>query len=109
MSWGLPCDPSELTHFRKRIGTDGAERILASTIDLHGEKAKEKEVVVDTTVQEKNITFPTDTKLATTRCRLACGNKRPALVGNSRAYFESKAQGRGQNLLTASEGSGINS
>jgi len=64
MRWGLPCDPSELTHFRKRIGTDGAERILASTIDLHGEKAKEKEVVVDTTVQEKNITFPTDTKLA---------------------------------------------
>jgi IS5 family transposase len=64
MRWGLPCDPSELTHFRKRIGTDGAERILASTIDLHGEKGKEKEVVVDTTVQEKNITFPTDTKLA---------------------------------------------
>jgi IS5 family transposase len=52
MRWGLPCDPSELTHFRKRIGTDGAERILTSTIDLHGEKAKEKEVVVDTTVQE---------------------------------------------------------
>jgi IS5 family transposase len=37
---------------------------LAFTIDLHCEKAKEKEVVVDTTVQEKNITFPTDTKLA---------------------------------------------
>jgi IS5 family transposase len=52
MRWGLPCDPSELTYFRKRIGTDGAERILAFTIDLHGEKAKEKEVVVDTTVQE---------------------------------------------------------
>jgi hypothetical protein len=52
MRWGLPCDPSELTHFRKRIGTDVAERILASTIDLHDEKAKEKEVVVDTTVQE---------------------------------------------------------
>jgi IS5 family transposase len=52
MRWGLPCDPSELTHFRKRIGTDGADRILASTIDLHGEKAKEKEVIVDTTVQK---------------------------------------------------------
>ena len=64
MRWGLPCDPSELTHFRKRIGKEGADRILASTIELHGEKAKEKEVVVDTTVQEKNITFPTDTKLA---------------------------------------------
>ena len=48
----LPCDPSELTQFRKRIGKEGAELILASTIDLHGEKAKEKEVFVDTTVQE---------------------------------------------------------
>lgn len=64
MQWGLPCDASELTHFRKRIGTAGAEKILAATIKLHGEGAKEKEVVVDTTVQEKNITFPTDTKLA---------------------------------------------
>jgi IS5 family transposase len=64
MRWGLPCDPSELTHFRKRIGTGGAEKILAATIALHGERAKEKEVVVDTTVQEKNVTFPTDTKLA---------------------------------------------
>ncbi len=42
MRWGTPCDPSELTHFRKRIGKEGAERILASTIELHGEKAKEK-------------------------------------------------------------------
>ena len=64
MQWGLPCDASELTHFRKRIGSAGAEKILAATIKLHGERAKEKEVVVDTTVQEKNITFPTDTKLA---------------------------------------------
>jgi IS5 family transposase len=34
MRWGTPCDPSEMTHFRKRIGKEGAERILASTIDL---------------------------------------------------------------------------
>jgi IS5 family transposase len=61
MRWGTPCDPSEMTHFRKRIGKEGAERILVSTIDLHGEKAKEKEVVVDTTVQEKNITFGHET------------------------------------------------
>ena len=32
---------------------------------LHGEQALEREVVIDTTVQEKNITFPTDTKLRT--------------------------------------------
>jgi len=41
MRWGLPCDPSELTHFRKCIDTDGAARIFASTNDLHGEKGKE--------------------------------------------------------------------
>jgi IS5 family transposase len=58
-----PCDASELTHFRNRISKDGAEQILAAMIGLHGESAKEEEVVVDTTVQEKNITFPTDTKL----------------------------------------------
>jgi hypothetical protein len=40
------------------------ERIFASTIDLHSKKAKEREVTVDTIVQEKNIAFPTDTKLA---------------------------------------------
>jgi IS5 family transposase len=53
-----------LTHFRNRIGPGGAEKIFSSSISLHGEKALEKEVVVDTTTQEKNITFPTDTKLA---------------------------------------------
>ena len=64
MQWGVPCEASELVHFRGRIGPGGAEKILAASIALHGEKAKEKEVVVDTTTQEKNITFPTDTKLA---------------------------------------------
>jgi hypothetical protein len=49
---------------RKRIGPGGAEKIFSSSISLHGEKALEKEVVVDTTNQEKDITFPTDTKLA---------------------------------------------
>ena len=64
MQWGMPCEASELVHFRASIGPGGAEKILAASIALHGEKAKEKEVVVDTTTQEKNITFPTDTKLA---------------------------------------------
>lgn len=58
-----PLDPSEFVHFRKRIGEDGAERLLKLSIDLFGKEAKEKEVLIDTTVQEKNITFPTDTKL----------------------------------------------
>jgi transposase, IS5 family len=61
--WQFPCDPSDLTYFRKRIGEKGAELIFKVSVELHGNQAKEKEIVVDTTVQEKNITFPTDTKL----------------------------------------------
>jgi len=58
-----PFDPSEFVHFRKRIGEKGAERLLKLSIDIFGKEAKEKDVLIDTTVQEKNITFPTDTKL----------------------------------------------
>jgi len=61
--WHFPCHPTDLVYFRKRIGEQGVEKILKVSIDLHEKRAKEKEVLVDTTVQEKNITFPTDTKL----------------------------------------------
>jgi IS5 family transposase len=61
--WNFPCHPTDLVYFRKRIGEEGVEKILKVSIALHGKRAKEKEVLVDTTVQEKNITFPTDTKL----------------------------------------------
>ena len=62
--WQVPCDPSDLVYFRDRIGAAGVQRILQVSVQLHGVKAQEAEVVVDTTVQEKNITHPTDTKLA---------------------------------------------
>lgn len=59
-----PIDPSEFVHFRKRIGESGSEKILKLTIDLFSEKeVNDTEVLIDTTVQEKNITFPTDSKL----------------------------------------------
>lgn len=61
--WEFPCHSTDLVYFRKRIGEEGITKIFKMSIDLHGKKAKEKEVLVDTTVQEKNITFPTDTKL----------------------------------------------
>ncbi len=61
--WDFPCDPTDLVYFRKRIGAQGCEEILKVSIQLHGRKALEKEILVDTTVQEKNITFPTDAKL----------------------------------------------
>ena len=62
--WKFPCDPSDLVHFRHRIGEVGVEKILAQSISIHGEEVLEEAVSIDTTVQEKNITFPTDTKLA---------------------------------------------
>ena len=62
--WKLPCVSSDLTHFRNRIGSEGAEKIFKNSIDIHGKNAREKEVVVDSTVMEKNITFPTDVKLS---------------------------------------------
>jgi IS5 family transposase len=59
-----PFDPSEFVHFRKRIGEVGAQKILKLSISLFDSReVHEKEVLIDTTVQEKNITFPTDSKL----------------------------------------------
>ena len=60
----LPCDATELVKFRKRIGKEGVEQIFAMSVTLHGKDAQEKQVIIDTTVQEKNITYPTDGKLA---------------------------------------------
>ena len=60
----LPCHSTELVKFRQRIGKEGFERIFRMSIALHGRLADEAVVNIDTTVQEKNITYPTDSKLA---------------------------------------------
>ncbi|MCS5550659.1 MAG: transposase [Gammaproteobacteria bacterium] len=59
LQWSAPVASSDLTHFRKRIGKKGAESILRLSVDLFHPKIKQEEVVVDTTVQEKSITYPT--------------------------------------------------
>ena len=59
-----PCHSTELVKFRQRIGEEGAKKIFSLSIKLHGNAAEEPVVLVDTTVQEKAITYPTDTKLA---------------------------------------------
>ena len=58
-----PIEANELSMFRTRIGKEGAEKIFRLSIELNGKDGQEGEVVFDTTVQEKNITFPTDEKL----------------------------------------------
>jgi len=60
---GVPCEASELVHFRHRIGEEGIELILKESIRVNGDDAGDRHVSVDSTVQEKNITFPTDDKL----------------------------------------------
>jgi transposase, IS5 family len=63
---GIPCVPTELVAFRQRIGEPGMELILQESIRVNEPPDKGNLgviVSVDTTVQEKNITYPTDDKL----------------------------------------------
>ena len=71
MKWfehDVPIDPSSMTRWRKRIGEAGAEGLLRETLEA-GLRIKAvkphqlKRVNVDTTVQEKEIRFPTDARL----------------------------------------------
>ena len=63
-----PCDRTVLVRWRQRMGEEGMEALLQETLAV---AVKENylpikdldEVNVDTSVQEKNITFPTDAKL----------------------------------------------
>jgi len=63
-----PIDPTSMTKFRKRIGEAGAEELLKETIEA-GLRLKAikpyqlKRVNVDTTVQEKEVRYPTDSRL----------------------------------------------
>ena len=64
----LPVNPSSLTRWRQRLGEVELELMLGETIAAalksKAVKAGEfKRVTVDTTVQEKAIAFPTDSKL----------------------------------------------
>ncbi len=62
----MPCNATELVHFRKRIGEDGMELILAESIRVNNEDDDRRHhdiAFIDSTVQEKNVTFPTDAKL----------------------------------------------
>ena len=63
----IPCVPTELVAFRHRIGEHGMELILQESIRVNKPPNDDdfgNVVSIDTTVQEKNITYPTDDKLA---------------------------------------------
>lgn len=63
-----PIDPSSLTRWRKRLGEAGVEALLAQTIEAAKrasviKAASLKRVIVDTTVMEKAVAHPTDSRL----------------------------------------------
>jgi IS5 family transposase len=64
----LPCDATQIGRFRRDLGEDGMEFLLKATIDaavaMKAVKPKDLErVIVDTTVQEKAIAHPVDSRL----------------------------------------------
>jgi IS5 family transposase len=64
----FPCDKAQLSRFRKGLGEAGVEGLLKTTIEASVamgavKKADLERVIVDTTVQEKAIAHPTDSRL----------------------------------------------
>jgi IS5 family transposase len=64
----LPCHPTSLVKWRRRIGADGMEKLLTETLSTAKREralteSEIKRVNVDTTVQEKAVAFPTDARL----------------------------------------------
>ena len=64
----LPCDATQIGRFRRALGEEGLEHLLKATIDtavaIKAVKPKDLErVIVDTTVQEKAIAHPVDSRL----------------------------------------------
>ena len=63
-----PCDPAQISRFRRVLGEAGVEQLLKTTIEAAVDmgavkKAEFERVIVDTTVQEKAIAHPTDSRL----------------------------------------------
>src|SRR4028119_1569340 len=64
----LPFDPSSMTRWRQRMGEERLIALLQESLSVAtrsgaAKPADFRQVIVDTTVQEKAITFPTDAKL----------------------------------------------
>ena len=63
-----PCDATQIGRFRTAIGEAGVEELLKATIDTAVQTkavrpSEFERVIVDSTVQEKAIAFPTDSRL----------------------------------------------
>jgi transposase, IS5 family len=64
----LPCDPTQIGRFRRALGEEGLEQLLKATIETAVEikaikPAELERVIADTTVQEKAMAHPVDSRL----------------------------------------------
>jgi len=64
----LPCGPTQIGRFRRVLGEAGVEQLLKTTIETAvaigaAGKSEFQRVIVDSTVQEKAIARPTDSRL----------------------------------------------
>ncbi|MFZ4405269.1 MAG: IS5 family transposase [Pseudobdellovibrionaceae bacterium] len=113
-----PCDSTTIVKWRKKIGDAGMEEILSETLTLAKDfgflKVSElKDVNLDTTVQEKNICHPTDSKLINkarenlVKAARKCGirikqsyNRKAKFIQiKSGRYFHAKQFKRGKNAI----------
>lgn len=68
LQWKFPIHPTTLVKWRKKIGTEGIEKVVSLLIDsalrvgLVDKKSLER-TLCDTTVMPKAVTYPTDAKL----------------------------------------------
>jgi IS5 family transposase len=64
----IPCDPMTLMRFRQQLGVAGVDELLAQTIEVAKDQGAVKRadletVIIDSSVQEKAVAYPTDSRL----------------------------------------------
>jgi IS5 family transposase len=93
----LPCDATQIGRFRTAIGEAGVEELLKATIDTAVQTkavrpAEFERIIVDTTVQEKAIAHPVDSRLLDiARAKVVQAARRAGIALKQTFSKESKA------------------
>ena len=93
----LPCDATQIGRFRTAIGEAGVEELLKATIDTAVQTkavrpAEFERIIVDTTVQEKAIAHPVDSRLLDiARAKVVQAARRAAIALKQTFNKEGKA------------------
>jgi IS5 family transposase len=96
----LPCDATQIGRFRRAIGEEGLEQLLKATIEtavqIKAIKPVEFErIIVDSTVQEKAIAHPVDSRLLEiARHKVVSAAKRAGITLKQTFAKECKTLGR---------------